>query len=267
MKIIVPIKQVPETSRVKINEETGTIIRDGVENIINPLDLYSIEVALKLREDNGGEITVISMGPPKAETALREAIAMGADEAILISGREFAGSDSWATAYVLSSLIDKLKPYDLVITGERATDGDTGQVGPAIASFLNLPLSTYTGKIREITKDHIITERLIEEGYERLKLPLPALLTVIKEIAYPRLPTLRGKQKARTVNIAVNSGRDLDVKEEKLGLSGSPTRVVKIYRPKVTRKGTILQVKDEKTLTEAVDKLISYLKEKKIISF
>jgi len=114
MKIIVPIKQVPETSRVKINEETGTIIRDGVENIINPLDLYSIEVALKLREDNGGEITVISMGPPKAETALREAIAMGADEAILISGREFAGSDSWATAYVLSSLIDKLKPYDLV---------------------------------------------------------------------------------------------------------------------------------------------------------
>jgi electron transfer flavoprotein beta subunit len=265
MKIVVPIKQVPETSRVKINEETGTIIRDGVENIINPLDLYAIEVALNLRDENGGNITVISMGPPKAETALREAIAMGADEAILVSGKEFAGSDTWATAYVLSSLINKLKPYDLVITGERATDGDTGQVGPAIASFLNLPLSTYTRKIDSIDNNHIITQRLIEEGYERLKLPLPSLLTVIKEIAYPRLPTLRGKQKARSIDIAINSSKELEVKEEKLGLAGSPTRVVKIYHPKVTRKGTLLQVKDEKSLQQAVDSLISYLKQKKIL--
>lgn len=265
MKIIVPIKQVPETSRVKINEETGTIIRDGVENIINPLDLYAIEVALNLREDNGGKVTVISMGPPKAETALREAIAMGADEAILISGKEFAGSDTWATAYVLSALIEKIKPYDLVITGERATDGDTGQVGPAIASFLDIPISTYTRKIDRIDNNHIITERLIEEGYERLKLPLPSLLTVIKEIAYPRLPTLRGKQKARSIDIPVNSSKELQVQEEKIGLAGSPTRVVKIYRPKVTRKGTLLQVKDENTLIQAVDRLILYLKDKKVI--
>jgi electron transfer flavoprotein beta subunit len=265
MNIIVPIKQVPETSRVKINEETGTIIRDGVENIINPLDLYAIEVALNLRDDTGGKITVISMGPPKAESALREVIAMGADEAILVSGKEFAGSDTWVTAYVLSSLIAKLKPYDLVITGERATDGDTGQVGPAIASFLDIPLSTYTRKIDSIDNNHIITQRLIEEGYESLKLPLPSLLTVIKEIAYPRLPTLRGKQKARSIAIPVNSSKELEVKEEKLGLAGSPTRVVKIYRPKVTRKGALLQVKDDKTLQQAVDSLISYLKRKKIV--
>jgi len=267
MNIVVPIKQVPETSQVKINEETGTIIREGVENIINPLDLYAIELAIQLREDYGGSITVISMGPPKAETALREAIAMGADQAMLISGREFAGSDTWVTAYSLAALIRKIQPYDLIITGERATDGDTGQVGPGIASFLDLPLSTYTRKIESINDRHIIIQRLIEEGYETLKLPLPALLTVVKEIAYPRLPTLKGKQKARIIDIPIYSGKDIGVEEKDLGLKGSPTRVVKIYRPQVTRKGTILQVKDEKTLEESVNQLISFLEEKKIISF
>jgi len=265
MKIIVPIKQVPETSRVKINEETGTIIRDGVENIINPLDLYAIEVALNLTKVHGGKIIVISMGPAKAETALREAIAMGADEAILISGREFAGSDTWATAYSLASLIKQLRPYDLIITGERATDGDTGQVGPGIASFLDIPLSTYTRKIEQINQHHLLVQRLTEEGYERLQLPLPALLTVVKEIAYPRLPTLRGKQKARQIEVTTYQAKDLNIPEQDLGLAGSPTRVVKIYRPQVTRKGTLCQVKDEKTLHQAVDKLICYLKEKKII--
>lgn len=267
MKIIVPIKQVPETSQVKINEETGTIIREGVENIINPLDLYAIESAIQLREAHGGSITVISMGPPKAEIALREAIAMGADEAILLSGREFAGSDTWVTACSLAALIEKIKPYDLIITGERATDGDTGQVGPGIASFLDIPLSTYTRKIESINNEHIIVQRLIEEGYETLQLPLPALLTVVKEIAYPRLPTLRGKQKARKIDVPVFCGKDIPVKKEDLGLEGSPTRVIKIYRPQVTRNGTILQVKDEKTLTESIDRLIFFLEEKKIISF
>jgi electron transfer flavoprotein beta subunit len=265
LRIILPIKQVPETNQVKINEENGTMIRDGVENIINPLDLYAIEVAVQLKETHGGVITAISMGPPKTETALREAIAMGVDEAILISGREFAGSDTWATAYTLATLIQKIEPYDLIIAGERATDGDTGQVGPGLASFLDIPLSTYTRKIESINNNHIIVQRLIEEGYERLKLPLPALLTVVKEIAYPRLPTLRGKQKAHRIDIPVYDGRKINVKEEELGLKGSPTRVVKIYHPQVTRKGTILQVKDEKTLLESVDKLIFFLEQKKVI--
>lgn len=267
MKIIVPIKQVPETSQVKINEETGTVIREGVENIINPLDLYAIELAIQLKEEHGGSILAISMGPPKAESALRETIAMGADEAILLSGREFAGSDTWATAYSLAALIKRLQPYDLVITGERATDGDTGQVGPGIASFLDLPLSTYTRKIERVHDRQIIVQRLIEEGYETLQLPLPALLTVVKEITYPRLPTLRGKQKARSINIPVYSGREIGVREEELGLKGSPTRVTKIYRPQITRKGKLLQVKDEQTLAESIEQLISFLEEKKIISF
>lgn len=266
MKMIVPIKQVPETSRVKINEETGTVIREGVENIINPLDLYAIELAIQLKEEYGGKVVVISMGPLKAEIALREAIAMGADDAILISGKEFAGSDTWATAYALSSLIRKLQPYDLVITGERATDGDTGQVGPGIASFLRLPLSTYTRKIESMTDERIIVQRLIEEGYQRLQLSLPALLTVVKEIDDPRLPTLRGKQKARSLDIPVYTGKDLAIEERNLGLKGSPTRVIKIDHPQVTRKGTILQVKDDRTLTESVIQLIAFLEEKKIIS-
>ena len=266
MKIIVPIKQVPETSQVKINEETGTVIRDGVENIINPLDLYAVELAIQLKEEYGGSIVVISMGPPKAETALREAIAMGADEAILLSGKEFAGSDTRVTAYTLAALIRKMEPYDLIITGERATDGDTGQVGPGIASFLDLPLSTYTRKIERIYNRQIIVERLIEEGYERLQLSLPALLTVVKEIAYPRLPTLRGKQKARSMAIPVYSGRDIGIPEEELGLKGSPTRVIKIYRPQVTRKGKLFQVKDDHTLAESIDLLISFMEEKKILT-
>jgi len=267
LKIIVPIKQVPETSQVKINEETGTIIREGVENIINPLDLYAIEIAFQLKEKYGGNITVISMGPPKAEEALREAIAMGANEAILLSGKEFAGSDTWATAYSLAATIKKIKAYDLIITGERATDGDTGQVGPGIASFLNIPLSTYTRKIESVNKQYITVQRLIEEGTERLKIPLPALLTVVKEISYPRLPTLRGKQRARTIDIPVYNCRDIGIPGNKLGLKGSPTRVVKIYRPQVVRKGTILKAKDERTLSEAIDRLVSFLEKRKIISF
>lgn len=265
MRIILPIKQVPETSQVKINEETGTIIRDGVENIINPLDLYAIELAIQLREVHGGSITVISMGPPKTEISLREAIAMGADDAIMITGREFAGSDTWATAYTLATLIQKIKPYDLVITGERATDGDTGQVGPGLASFLNIPLSTYTRKIESTNNQYITVQRLIEEGYERLKLPLPALLTVVKEIAYPRLPTLRGKQKARRIDIPVYDGRKINIREEDSGLKGSHTKVVNIYRPQITRKGTILKAKDEKELVESVNKLIEFLEKKKVI--
>lgn len=267
MRIIVPIKQVPETSQVKINEETGIIIREGIDNIINPLDLYAIEVAIQLKEKYDGNITIVSMGPKKAEEALREAIAMGADEGILISGKEFAGSDTYATAYALAATIKNLQPYDLIIAGERATDGDTGQVGPGIASFLDIPLSTYTNKIEVINKKDIIVQRLIEEGIEKLKMPLPALVTVVKEISYPRLPTLRGKQKARSLEIPVYNSKSLGVPEDKLGLKGSPTRVVKIHRPQVTRKGTILKAKDEETLSKSINELIYFLEEKKIISF
>ena len=265
MNIIIPIKQVPETSNVKMNEETGTMVREGVESIINPLDLYAIEVGIQLKEEHGGKITVITMGPPSADKALREAIAMGCDDGILISGREFAGSDTWATGYTLSSAIKKTDKFDLIIAGERATDGDTGQVGPGLASFLDIPLATYTSKIVEINSKNIVVERLIEEGYETLKMPLPALLTVVKEISYPRLPTLRGKQRAKKTDIPLWSKSNMELKQTNLGLKGSPTRVVKITHPKVTRGGTIVKVSDEKTLNEAVIRMIKFMRKKELI--
>jgi electron transfer flavoprotein beta subunit len=259
LNIIIPIKQVPETSNVKMDEETGTMVREGVESIINPLDLYAIEVGIQLKEEHGGKITVITMGPLSAEKALKEAISMGCDDGILVSGREFAGSDTRATSYVLAETIKKIEDYDLILTGERATDGDTGQVGPGIASFLELPLATYTSKIVEINSKNIVVERLIEEGYETLKIPLPALLTVVKEISYPRLPTLKGKQRAKKTNIPVWSKNNMELNELELGLNGSPTRVVKITHPKVIRKGTILKVSDEESLNEAVGRMIKFM--------
>lgn len=242
MNIIVCIKQVPETSNVRLDERTGTMIREGVESIINPLDLYAIEAALQLREQREGRVTVISMGPKSAEKALREALAMGCDDAALISDRAFAGSDTYATSYVLSRAIAKLAPYDLILAGERATDGDTGQVGPGTASFLGLPLATYVSQIAAVGATSVTVERLVEEGYERLRVPLPCLVTVVKEINYPRLPTLRGKQRARTATLRAWGPDDLGTDVKRVGLDGSPTRVVEIERPTVARKGRIIEL-------------------------
>ena len=264
MNIIVPIKQVPETSNVRMDEETGTMIREGVESIVNPLDLYAIEIALNLKETYGARITVISMGPGKAEKAIKEAISMGCDDGILVSGVGFAGSDTWATSYALSRAIEKLSPFDLIITGVRATDGDTGQVGPGIASFLDLPLSTYTSGIKDIGEDMIVVERLVEEGYEALRLPLPCLLTVIKEISYPRLPTLRGKQRAREMEVPIWGVEELGADTGLLGLKGSPTRVVKIDKPRVTRNGRMIDVRNS-GVRNAVGELLEFLEGRGLI--
>lgn len=265
LNIIIPIKQVPETSNVKMDEKTGTMIREGVESIINPLDLYAIEVGIQLKEEHGGKLIVISMGPPGAEKALREAISMGCDDGILVTGKEFKGSDTWATSFVLSKSIQNIGNYDLILTGERATDGDTGQVGPGIGSFLDIPLATYVSKIVKITDKSIIVERLVEDGYETLKMPLPALLTVVKEISYPRLPTLRGKQKAKKTEIPVWSADNMKLDKSKLGLEGSPTRVVKISHPKVARSGTIVRPADEESLSKAINQLIKFMRKKELI--
>ncbi|MHC1786414.1 MAG: electron transfer flavoprotein subunit beta [Christensenellales bacterium] len=267
MHIIVPIKQVPETSHVKMDPVSGTMIRQGVESIVNPLDLYAIETANQLKEAHGGRVTVISMGPPSAEKALREALAMGCDEAVLITDRAFAGADTWSTAYVLSRAIRKLGSFDLIICGERATDGDTGQVGPNIASALDVPLATYVSGIESLDaeKGEMIVWRMTEYGYEKLRLPLPALLSVVKEISFPRLPTLRGKQRARQAQIQVFDTGNLDVEPDKIGLMGSPTRVIKIETPKVTRGGTLLKPVDEESLDAAISQLIDFLKSREII--
>lgn len=265
MRIVVPIKQVPETSNVKMDPETGTMIRTGVESIVNPLDLYAIEAALRLKEQVGARITTLSMGPAKAEKAIREAMAMGCDDGILLSDRKFAGSDTWATSYALAQAIKKTGPADLIICGERATDGDTGQVGPGIAAFLDLPLATYVSHIHGFSDGGLRVERLVEGGAEILWTPLPVVLTVVKEIAYPRLPTLRGKQRARAAELPVWGPDDIEAKAEWLGLKGSPTQVVKIRKPQVARQGELIQIKDPADVDRAAIRLVEFLRERQII--
>ncbi|MBO8131886.1 MAG: electron transfer flavoprotein subunit beta/FixA family protein [Candidatus Marinimicrobia bacterium] len=265
MRIIVPIKQVPETSNVKMDPKTGTMIREGVEQIINPLDLYAIEEGISLKENYSGEVIVVSMGPPKAEEAVREAIAMGCDDGILLTDKRFAGADTWATSYTIAQAVRKIGDFDMIICGERATDGDTGQVGPGIGAWLDIPFVTYVSSIKEVYNDKIIVERIIEEGYEILEVELPALLTVVKEINYPRLPTLRGKQKSKSIEIKMWGPEDIDADEKKIGLNGSPTRVVKISKPKIARNGQMVYVKDEDDINEAVDSFIEFLKSKEIL--
>jgi electron transfer flavoprotein alpha/beta subunit len=259
MRIVVPIKQVPETSAVKMDPVTGTMIREGVEAIINPLDLYAIETAVALSEQTGGEVVAISMGPPKAEKALREAVAMGCDSAILLSDRAFAGSDTWATSYALAAGIRRIGNYDIILCGERATDGDTGQVGPGIAAFLDIPVATYVSRVEAPNGDAVTVHRLVEDGYEILKVQTPALLTVVKEVADPRLPTLQGKRQARKIDVTVWGVSDLDLDTENLGLKGSPTRVVKIFRPKVARQCKKVTATDEATARNAADELVAFL--------
>lgn len=266
MHIIVPVKQVPETNAVRMDPETGTMVREGVEAIVNPLDLYSIESALRLKEAcPTARVTVISMGPPTAARALREAIAMGADDGVLLSDKAFAGADTWSTAYVLASAIRKLGDVDLVLCGERATDGDTGQVGPGIAAFLDLPVATYVGRIQSVRAGTVRVHRLIEDGHEMLDVQTPAVLTVVKEVAEPRLPTLHGKRRSRECEIPVWSAADLDVDSEKLGLAGSPTRVVKIFRPQVTRECKLLTASDEASTQEACREVVGFLQCKELI--
>ncbi|MDP7162648.1 MAG: electron transfer flavoprotein subunit beta/FixA family protein [Phycisphaerae bacterium] len=267
MRIIVPIKQVPETNAVKMDETTGTMIREGVEAIINPLDLYAVELAIELREaeTGGGEVIAISMGPPKAESAMREAIAMGVDSGVLISDKALAGSDTWSTSRVLAAAIGQMGRFDLVICGERATDGDTGQVGPGIAAWLDLPVASYVGKVESVGKKTCRVHRLVEDGYEVLEVQLPATLTVLKEVADPRLPTLRGKQKARKIDIPVLSVADLNVEADEVGLAGSPTRVVKIFRPQIARQCEKVPAADERAIDAAAERFVEFIKERQLV--
>lgn len=256
MNIVVCIKQVPNTTEVSINPETNTLIREGIECVINPFDMYAIEEGIRLKEKLGGKVTVISMGPPQAEEALKEALSMGCDEAVLITDRQFAGSDTWATSYVLSQAIKKLGNFDIIICGKQASDGDTAQVGPGISTHLDISQVTYVKKIEEITRKKARVERMTEEGFEIIETPIPCLLTVVKEINEPRLPSLKGKMKAKKVDIAKWSAEDLNCDFDKIGLDGSPTRVVKIFTPPAPKAGVILKGE----LHEIVDTLTGKLK-------
>jgi electron transfer flavoprotein beta subunit len=267
VRIVVAIKQVPETSSVRMDEATGTMIRDGVEAIVNPLDLYAVECALRLRETvtPPAEVVVVTMGPPRAESALREVLAMGADRAVLVTDKAFAGADTWSTAGVLAATLRRLQPVDLILCGERATDGDTGQVGPGLAAFLDLPVLTYVSRLVLLAGGTCQAERLVENGRELLTADLPAVVTVVKEIAVPRLPTLRGKQRARRAEISVWTPRDLEVPADAVGLKGSPTRVERIFRPRLTRACEVLRAGDAREVDAATDRVLAFLAERGLL--
>jgi electron transfer flavoprotein beta subunit len=263
---IVCIKSVPDTTEVRFDPETNTLRRDEVESIINPFDTYAIEEALRLREAHGGKVTVISMGPPKAEKELKQAIAMGCDEAVLLSARKFAGADTWATAYTLAKGIRKVGDYDIILCGKQAMDGDTGQVGPGIANQLGIPQLTYVFQVREadFSQGTIEVVRLLEEGREIVATHTPVLLTVVKDINQPRYPTFRLFRKAKRMNIPVWGPEDLpEVDETLLGLDGSPTQVVKIFTPP-KRDGRVELLQGE-TPEEAAGHLADKLMEERVV--
>jgi len=255
MNIIVLIKQVPDTSEVKINPETNTLIRDGVPSIINPFDMYAIEEAIRLREKHGGKVTVLSMGPPQAAEALKEAIALGVDEAILLSDRAFAGSDTWATSYTLSRGIKKIGAFDLVISGKQAIDGDTAQVGPETADVLGVPFVAFIKKIENIENGKMMAERMMEDGFDVVETSLPAVISVVKEINEPRLPSLKGKMKAKNYKVTTWKAQDIAADENLCGLKGSPTKVVKIFPPTPRGQREILTGTIEQQVSQVAAKL------------
>jgi electron transfer flavoprotein beta subunit len=255
MNIVVCIKQVPGTTEIKIDPKTNTLVREGVKSIVNPFDTYALEEGVRLKERYGGKVTVITMGPPQAEEALKETISLGADEAVLLSDRAFAGSDTWATSYVLSKAIAKIANYDIIICGRQTLDGDTGQVGPELSEMLKIPFVSYVSKVEEIKDKYIRVQRMIEEGHEVIETTLPAVITVVKEINVPRLPSLRGSMKAKTAKIPVWTAADIGAEPDKAGIPGSPTRVVKIFYPKRTHKSEIFQGTVEEQISQLAERL------------
>ena len=261
MNIIVLVKQVPDTSEVKINRETNTLIRDGVPSIINPFDMYAIEEALRLREQHGGKVTAVTMGPPQAAEALKDAVAMGVDDAVILSDRAFAGADTWATSYTLAQGIKKIGTYDLVIAGKQAIDGDTAQVGPETADMLGIPFVAYVRKIEKVEASKMVAERMMDEGYDIVETSLPALITVVKEINQPRFPSLKGKMKAKNLKVTIFTAQDIGADPNRCGLKGSPTKVVKIFPPVPRGQREILSG----TVEEQASAVATKLKEQTLI--
>ena len=255
MKVVVCIKQVPDTNEVKIDPVTKTLIRDGVPSIINPDDKAGLEAALRLKDQYGAHVTVVSMGPPQADLALREALAMGADEAVLLSSRAFGGADTWATSSTIAAAIKNLE-YDLIITGRQAIDGDTAQVGPQIAEHLGLVCISYTESI-EVQGDSLIVKRKYDDGYHMLKVKMPCLLTALAELNDPRYMTPGGVFDAYKVYIPVWSEKDIPIDESNLGLKGSPTKVFKSFTKALKGQGEQVQLDPQESANYIVEKLIA----------
>jgi electron transfer flavoprotein beta subunit len=261
MHIICCIKQVPDTAQVKIDPDTNTLIRSGVESICNPYDLIAVEAAVQLVERHGGKVTVITMGPPQAESALRDALALGAHEAILLSHRTFAGADTLATSYTLSRAITKIaetEPVQLIMCGKQAIDGDTGQTGPGIATRLGCTLFTYVSEIREVNLESgdITVRREVEGGSEIVRGKIPALLTVELQLSTPRYASLPELVRSLRENIKVWGSDEIEALPERLGVKGSPTLVRRISAPEARKGGLVFDTtQNEKAVDDFLDNL------------
>jgi len=260
LNIVVCIKQVPDTTEVKLDPKTNTLIRDGVPSIINPDDKAGLEAALRIKDENGAHVTVITMGPPQADLALREALAMGADEAILLTDRAFGGADTWATSTTLAAALKKLS-YDLIITGRQAIDGDTAQVGPQIAEHLNLPNISYAEEIK-VDGEYIIIKRQYEDRYHELKAKLPILITALAELNDPRYMSPKGIFDAyREKQVTVWTLKDIEVDLDNIGLKGSPTKVKKSFTKGAKQAGKIFNLGAQ----ESAELIVEKMKEKFIL--
>ncbi|MBW1925914.1 MAG: electron transfer flavoprotein subunit beta/FixA family protein [Deltaproteobacteria bacterium] len=258
MNIVVCIKQVPDAKTVRFDTEKGTLVREGVEAVINPFDFHALEAGLQMRDTYGGKVTVLTMGPLQAENALREAVSLGADKGILLSDRAFAGADTLATTYTLAMAIKKLGPVDLVLCGKQAIDGDTAQVGPGLAVRLGLPHVTCVNALSVLDDGKTLhIRRINEDGYDILELEMPALLTVLASLNTPRLPSLKGKMRAGKADIPVWDARELGAEPGRIGLAGSATRVISTSVPTFKARREILEGSAE----EQVEALVFRFKE------
>lgn len=267
MHIVVCIKQTPATANIQIDPATGTLKRDGMAAAINPFDEYAIEEAVRLKEKlPGSSISVLTMGPPQAEDSLRDAIARGCDDGFHVTDRAFAGADTWATSYTLQMAIRKIaqvkKPVDLIICGKQTNDGDTGHVGPGIAAWLEMPNVAYVGKVEEVKEGSITLRRMMEDGYDVLELPTPCLISVVKEINEPRVPSLKGKLAAKKAEIQKWDAAAIGADKSKIGLSGSPTIVSKSFNPPPRKGGVRIE---GATPEEKAKNLVAKLRELKLI--
>ena len=259
MKIIVCIKQVPNTNKVRLDPETGTLIRKGVPSIINPDDKSGLEAALRLKEQYGAHITVLTMGPGQADLALREALAMGADDAILVTDRAFGGADTLATSSTIAAALKGLE-FDLIITGRQAIDGDTAQVGPQISEHLGIPNISYAEELK-IEGDYVIVKRQYEDSYHIIKAKMPCLITALAELNKPRYMTPGGIFDAYAKEVKVVTRADITIDDKDIGLKGSPTRVFKSFPKALKGKGTVVELDPQ----EAGDWIVARLQEKFIL--
>jgi electron transfer flavoprotein beta subunit len=275
MHILVCIKQTPVSDKIQINPKTGHLIREGVLSGINPFDEYAIEEAVRIKErlENCPSdmhqicvVSVITMGPSQAQEVLREAVARGCDKPYHIVDKTLAGSDTLATSYVLSMAIKKISSInkvDLIICGKQTNDSDTGHIGPQIAAHLDMPNTAYVKKIEHISNDSIRVQRLMEDGIDIIEMPLPAVLSVVKEINEPRLPSIKGKIRAKNAVITTWNAKDLGLDGTKIGTDGSPTQVVKCFTPqRHTNTGMRIQGSNPR---EKAAKLLNILIEKQLI--